>query len=99
MHHSAVKAILQTPDPSSKHARWWTRVYGSGVKSVKIVHRPGKCNSNANVLSCSPQMPALSESFAHGELQVLFLQSSPEEIESLLCAELDQDRSLDSFTE
>ena len=26
--HSAVKAVLETPNPTSKHARWWTRVYG-----------------------------------------------------------------------
>ena len=26
--HSAVKAVLLAPNPSGKHARWWTRVYG-----------------------------------------------------------------------
>jgi hypothetical protein len=25
--HSAVRAILETPNPSCKHARWWTKVY------------------------------------------------------------------------
>ena len=37
--HSAVKAVLETPNPSAKHARWWTKVYGSGVKSIQIVYR------------------------------------------------------------
>ena len=29
--HTAVKAVLKAPNPSGKHARWWTRVYGSGI--------------------------------------------------------------------
>ena len=32
--HSAVKAVLNTPSPSAKHARWWDRVYGCGAKSI-----------------------------------------------------------------
>ena len=56
--HSAVKAVLETPNPSGKHARWWTRVYGMGVKSVKIIHRSGKNNANADALSRSLQSPA-----------------------------------------
>ena len=53
--HSAVKAVLETPNPSGKHARWWTKVYGSGVQSVDIVHRSGKENANADALSRQPQ--------------------------------------------
>ena len=30
---TAVKAILDAPNPSGKHARWWMQVYGSGVNS------------------------------------------------------------------
>ena len=29
--HSAVQAILNIPTPSGKQARWWSKVYGSGV--------------------------------------------------------------------
>ena len=36
--HSVVKAILNTPSPSGKHARWWSKVYGAGVKKIDIVH-------------------------------------------------------------
>lgn len=53
--HSAVKAVLNTPNPSGKHARWWTRVYGSGINEVNIVYRPGKHCANADALSRSPQ--------------------------------------------
>ena len=55
--HSAVKAILETPSPSGKHARWWLKVYSGGVKSVQIVHRSGKSNANADALSRSPHDP------------------------------------------
>ena len=39
--HSAVNAVFETSNPSGKHARWWTRVYGSGVKNVTIKYRLG----------------------------------------------------------
>lgn len=48
--HLAVKAILETPSPSGKHARWWTMAFGSGVTQVNIVYRSGKENSNADAL-------------------------------------------------
>ena len=52
--HSAVKAILETPSPSGKHARWWLKVYSGGLLSVQIIHRSGKSNTNADALSRSP---------------------------------------------
>ena len=45
--HSAVKAVLETPNPSGKHARWWSKVFGSGVRNINIVYRAGKENGNA----------------------------------------------------
>ena len=39
---SAVKAVLEAPNPSGKHARWWTHVYGSGVGEVDIVYHQEK---------------------------------------------------------
>ena len=42
---TAVKAILQTSNPSGKHARWWTKVYASGVRNVKIQYH---LNSSAD---------------------------------------------------
>ena len=51
--HTTVKAVLETPNPSAKHARWWTRVYGTGLKDVRIVYRPGRLNATADALSRS----------------------------------------------
>ena len=68
--HTAVKAVLETPNPSAKHARWWSRVYGRGVKEVKIVYRPGRENKNADALSRHPQLPAPTVGIAEDEVQV-----------------------------
>ncbi len=37
--HSAVLAPLETPSPSGEHARWWDKVFGSGVKKLEIISR------------------------------------------------------------
>ena len=42
--HTAVTAVLETPSLTRKHVRWWTRVYGRGVKELCIVYRAGKEN-------------------------------------------------------
>ena len=52
--HSAVRAVLENSSSLGRHTRWWTRVYSSGIKSVNIVYRPGKANSNANAVSHNP---------------------------------------------
>ena len=40
--HSAVRSVLQTPSANGKHARWWSKIFGSGLKSIQIKYRPGK---------------------------------------------------------
>jgi hypothetical protein len=67
--HAAVRAILETPNPSCKHARWWTKVYGSGLKDVKIIYRAGRLNSVADALSRSPTEEAPTEGIAEQEIQ------------------------------
>ena len=97
--HTAVKVVLETPNPSGKHARWWTRMYGTGVKSVKIIHRSGKSNANADALSRSPQSPASKEGIAQGELQVSQIQSADVDIQSLLHAAPGHEPDLYSFAQ
>ena len=57
--HSAVKAVLETPNPSGKHARWWSKIFGSGVRNINITYRAGKENANADALSHCPKGDAL----------------------------------------
>ena len=53
--HTAVKAVLQNPMASGKHARWWSKVYESGIGEVEICYQRGKDNQNADALSRCPQ--------------------------------------------
>ena len=73
--HAAVKAVLQNPNASGKHTRWWTKVYGSGMKEVHITYRAGRENAAADALSRSPQGP--SEGIAESEVQVSTIVHSP----------------------
>ena len=86
--HSAVKAVLETPNPSGMHARWWTRVYGRGVKEVKIRYRPGKTNANADTLSRSSQPPAPEEGIAEAEVQVAAVGSRDSGLRELTITDL-----------
>ena len=57
--HVAVKVILETlppPPPSGKHARWYVKVFASGVRRVDIdiVYCPGFQNAEADALSQNP---------------------------------------------
>ena len=70
--HSFVKAILENPHLSGKHAQWWTKVYGSGVQDVKVVHQAGKHNSNADALSRQPVSDPTSEEV--GQVSVVTTQ-------------------------
>ena len=73
--HTAVRAVLETPSPSGKHARWWNKVYGRGVKEVKIVYRAGRENVSADALSRSPHDPAPLEGVGEDEMQISQVQS------------------------
>ena len=68
--HSAIKAVLKTPNPSGKHTKWWTCVYGIGVKNVSIRYQPGQQNFSADALSRSPQAPSSTFGVGQDESQV-----------------------------
>ena len=85
--HSAVKSILETPNPTGKHARWWTKVFGSGVRSVSIVYRAGRENAVADALSRSPHDSPPTVGIAEGETQVASIDTTVADIGSLLHAE------------
>ena len=36
--HSAVKAVLENFNKNGQNARWWNKVYASGLLSVQIIH-------------------------------------------------------------
>ena len=73
--HSAVKAVLGTPSPSRKHARWWMKVYSSGVGTVTIIHKACKENYNADALSRNPLNPSPPEGIEEGEMQIAVVRN------------------------
>ena len=73
--HSAVKAMLETPSPSGKHAWWWTKVFGSRVKHLQIKHRPGRENTGADALSWNP-LASTPEKPTDGEVQIAQVKAS-----------------------
>ena len=81
--HSAVKAVLCNPGGSSKHARWWTRVYGAGIRNVDIIYRAGRDNANADALSRQPHLPAPAVGTADDDVQVLSIEALEVDISSL----------------
>jgi len=81
--HSAVKAVLKTPNLSIRHARWWMKVYGSGVKNIQTVYRSGRENLNADALSHNPQDVAPQTPQVE-EVQVATINSGEREITQLL---------------
>ena len=77
--HSAMKPVLEAPNPTGKHARWWMRVYGRGIKSIAIIYRAGKENAAADALSRSPVFPAPAQGIGQDEMQVSVVTSADPE--------------------
>ena len=73
--HSAVRAVLESPNPISKHTRWWTKLYGRGVKKVVIRYWAGRENVGADAFSWSPQDPPPQCGIGQDESQVAIVRS------------------------
>ena len=71
--HEALKALLNTPRPSGKLARW-----GMALQELdlKIFYRPGKGNSNADALSRSPLPETGTETVPFGIVSALAVEES-----------------------
>jgi len=76
--HAAVKAVLGTPNLNGKHARWWSKVYGSGIGKMNIIYRAAKHNSHADALSRQPVLSAPIEE--PSEMQVAFITSKDDDV-------------------
>ena len=91
--HAAIKAILGAPNLTGQHARWRSKLYGSGIKKIEISHRAGIKHQHADALSRQPVLPAPSNSDITAEVQVTYISSSVNSesytISSLLCKERD----------
>lgn len=79
--HSAVKAILDKPNLNAKHARWWLKVFESGISNLKIIHWPGHENAGADALSCNP----ITCSEEVTDLDVSVLQVGSQKATLLIC--------------
>ena len=82
--HAAVKAVLGSPNLTGKHARWWSKLYGSGIKQIDIVHRSGKKNTHVDSLSRQPVMPAPPHEDINAEVQIAMISCEPNAIDVLL---------------
>ena len=78
-----MKAIIGAPNLTGKLARWWSKVYGSGIKQVNIIHRSGKKNRHADRLSHQPVMPAPPND-ANTEVQIAKISGEEKTIDILL---------------
>ena len=89
--HAAVKAVLGVPNLTGQHARWWSKVYGIGIKLIDIVHRAGKESQHADALSRQPVLPAPPDDGTSKEVQIVLISSEAEDISNLLHKEPDDD--------
>ena len=82
--HSAVRTVLGAPSSSGKHARWWLKVFGSGVKDVQIVYRPGRDNDGADALSQNPVTTQQDNYLEVGAQVAQVTRASEEDVSHLL---------------
>ena len=99
--HATVKAVVGAPNLTGQHARWWSKVYGSGIKLIDIVHRAGKESQHADALLRQPVLPAPLDDVTNKEVQIAHISSETEDItgSTLLNMEPDDISCSNSFQE
>ena len=60
---------------TGQHTRWWSKVYGSGIRQIEILHRPGKINQPVDALSRQPVLPAPVDDGTSEEVQIAHISS------------------------
>ena len=70
--HSAVKAVLNIPGGSCKHALWLKKLYEETIWKLNIVYRTCKENTNADALSRQDLIPTLAGVIAY----ILYISQS-----------------------
>ena len=71
--HEALKALLNTPRPSGKLARWGLALQ---ELDLEIFYRPGKGNSNADALSRSPLPDVGADDAPYGVISAVSVQEN-----------------------
>ena len=69
------KAVLGALNLTGQHARWWSKVYGSGIRHIEILHRLRKINQPADALSRRPVLPAPVDDGTSKEVQIAHISS------------------------
>lgn len=72
--------------PCISLARWWSKIYGRSIQSLKIIHQAGKENLVADALSHSPHAPAHKETVGEREFQVAQVINEDVSVSELLSA-------------
>ena len=73
--YAAVKGVLGAPNLDGKHARWWNKVHGSGIREVDIVYSEKHNNCHADALSRQPVLSPPLEDDSTEEVQVALISS------------------------
>ena len=67
--------MLGTPNLNGKHARWWNKVHGSGIREVDIIYRAKQNNCHTDALSRQPVLSPPLEDDCAEEVQVAVITS------------------------
>ena len=93
--------MIGVPNLTGQYPRWWSKVYGSGIRQINIVHRTGKENQHADARSRQPVLSVPPDDDTSKEVQIAHISSDEVmNISTLLHEDLDDVTNYsDSFHE